>query len=69
MSTKYPHYLPAVGIYPLDACASQITAWTYDFPPPNIFDVDAEIEYIEALAAKHAIVAIGECGLDRCVCR
>ena len=26
--------------------------WTHDFPPPQRFDVDAEVEYIEQLAAR-----------------
>jgi len=39
--------------------------WTYDFDPPEPFDVDSEVAAIEALAARKEIVAIGECGLDK----
>lgn len=61
---RFDHLLPALGIYPVDAGAAAIDrqAWTHDFPPPEVFDVDAEIAFIAAQADR--IVAIGECGLD-----
>ena len=67
---KYPQMLvPALGIYPLDACAKSIQAnrsiWTHDFDPPEVFDTDAEIEFIDQMAAKKLIIAVGECGLDK----
>lgn len=42
---KYPHLLlPALGIYPLDACchalAKDPSKWAFDFPPPAVFDID-----------------------------
>lgn len=54
----------AVGIYPVDACAAVIdrATWSHPFDPPTIFDVDAEIDWIDSVADQ--IVAIGECGLD-----
>ena len=58
--------LPAMGIYPVDAIATEIAAfggWEHDFPPPMPFDVEAEIRKIDAHA--EALVAIGEIGLDR----
>lgn len=55
----------ACRIYPVDAIAPRIDAsnWTYDFEPPAPFDVDAEMEWIEANV--DAMVAVGECGLDQ----
>ena len=38
--------------------------WSHPFPPPDKFDVDAEIEFIDQLALEKRIIAIGECGLD-----
>ena len=62
---RHPHLLAAIGIYPVDAVAAKIdrASWTYDFEPPQPFDVDAEIDWIDANA--HRVVAIGECGLDQ----
>ncbi|HAN32443.1 MAG TPA: hypothetical protein DCQ06_12680 [Myxococcales bacterium] len=62
---RHEHLLPAVGIYPLDACAHVIDseAWDNPFDPPKPFDVDAEIAWIESVADQ--LIAIGECGLDR----
>lgn len=61
---RHPHLLPAVGIYPVDAVAHCLdpAAWPHDWPPPAPFDVDAEIDWIDSVAAE--VVAIGECGLD-----
>lgn len=50
---------PSLGIYPLDA----INHLPLPFPVKT-FDVDAEIDFIEAQAAAKNIIAIGECGLD-----
>ena len=62
---RHPHLLPAVGIYPIDACAAVIDreAWDNPFDPPAAFDVDAEIAWIDSVADQ--VIAIGECGLDR----
>ena len=55
---------PSLGIYPIDAMAAQITPdeWTYDFPAPDVFDVDAEIDFIASQASK--LIAVGEIGMD-----
>ncbi|MFK7738804.1 MAG: TatD family hydrolase [Planctomycetota bacterium] len=65
LAETYQHVQAACGIYPVDAIASRIddSNWTYDFEPPTPFDVDAEIDWIDANADK--LVAIGECGLDQ----
>ncbi len=65
MARTYPHVKAACGIYPVDAIAGHITDanWTYDFEPPTAFDVDAEIDWIDAHADE--LVAVGECGLDQ----
>lgn len=39
--------------------------WNFDFPPPNRFSVDDEIDFIDLMAGEKKIIAIGECGLDR----
>ena len=61
----YEHLYPALGIYPVDAMAHRIDAgtWPYDWAPPQPFDVDAEIAFIDSVAPR--LIAIGECGLDR----
>eukprot|EP01033_Poteriospumella_lacustris_P015508 gene15509-11092_t len=38
--------------------------WKHPFPPPAKFDVQAEIDFIEAQLQAKTIVAIGECGMD-----
>jgi TatD DNase family protein len=58
-------YLPAIGIYPVDAACNVITHWEHDFPPSARFDVDAEIDFIDQMASEKRIVAVGECGLDK----
>jgi len=42
-----------------------VVNWNYDFPRPERFNVEEEIEFIEELAKQKKIVAIGECGLDK----
>lgn len=39
--------------------------WNHDFDPPEKFDIQAEIDFIDSLAAEKKIVAVGECGLDK----
>ena len=41
---RHDHLLPAVGIYPVDACAHTLDreAWSHDWPPPDAFDPDEE---------------------------
>ena len=63
---KHSCLLPALGIYPVDAIATEIASgdsWTYEFPPPTPFDVEAEIKRIDERAP--SLVAIGEIGLDQ----
>jgi TatD DNase family protein len=64
LADRQPNVRAALGIYPVDAIAGVIDrdAWAHPFPPPALFDVDAEVDFIAANA--HRIVAIGECGLD-----
>lgn len=66
-SMKHNNILPSMGIYPIDAMTNVINreTWPHPFPPPEIFDVDAEIEFIDQMATDKKIVALGECGLDR----
>ncbi|CAM9657216.1 unnamed protein product [Discosporangium mesarthrocarpum] len=66
---RHDHLLPALGIYPLIAAANVITPEMWKdapegFAPPDKFDVDAEIDFIDQAAARGEMVAIGECGLD-----
>ncbi len=65
MCAKHEHLYPAVGIYPVDAGCNAISsdAWDAPFDPPEAFDVDEEIDWIESKIPE--IIAIGECGLDR----
>eukprot|EP00639_Heterosigma_akashiwo_P018015 CAMPEP_0206398964 /NCGR_PEP_ID=MMETSP0294-20121207/24502_1 /ASSEMBLY_ACC=CAM_ASM_000327 /TAXON_ID=39354 /ORGANISM="Heterosigma akashiwo, Strain CCMP2393" /LENGTH=281 /DNA_ID=CAMNT_0053854603 /DNA_START=144 /DNA_END=989 /DNA_ORIENTATION=+ len=67
LCSRHSNLVAAAGIYPIDACCNVIepTAWEHEFPPPDKFDVDAEIEWIDQQAAEGNIVAVGECGLDR----
>jgi TatD DNase family protein len=39
--------------------------WKHSFPPPDKFDVDKEIDFIDELARTKQIIAVGECGLDK----
>lgn len=75
-SQRHQNILPAMGIYPLDAICNMIQddlaaspevskkLWNFDFDAPARFDVDAEIDFIDQMAAEKKIVAVGECGLD-----
>ena len=61
---RHEHLLPALGIYPLDAIGTQIASastWSYDFPAPEPFDVNAEIDFIRSVAPQ--LIAVGEIGL------
>lgn len=62
---RHDHLYPALGIYPVDAVASKIDrgAWKHSFAPPEVFDVDGEIDFIDSVAG--TLVAFGECGLDQ----
>jgi len=64
---RQPNCIPAAGIYPIDAACNVIDPdkWEHEFPPPEKFDVDAEINWIDQMASEGKIVAVGECGLDR----
>ena len=64
LCARHDNLLPALGIYPVDAIASVIdrTTWPHPWSPPEAFDTDAEVDFIDAHA--HDLVAIGECGLD-----
>jgi TatD DNase family protein len=53
---------PALGIYPIDAVCDQLPEdFTLDV---EVFDVDAEIAFIDQMAAAGKLAAVGECGLD-----
>jgi TatD DNase family protein len=58
--------LTTAGIYPIDAACNLITSetWSHPFPPPERFDVDAEVAFIDEMCARGKVVAVGECGLD-----
>ena len=62
---RHAHLLPALGIYPVDAICNAIdpATWAHDWPPPQRFDVDAEVDFIASKVDE--LVAIGECGLDQ----
>jgi TatD DNase family protein len=51
---------PSLAPWPLPASPN----WKHPFPPPAKFDVQAEIDFIEAQLQAKTIVAIGECGMD-----
>ena len=62
MAAAHDVVRPAAGIYPIDAVCNLLPA---DFTLPVArFDVDAEIDFIDSLAATGRLTAIGECGLD-----
>ena len=67
LSHQFSRFLPALGIYPLDAACHVLEEhWNeFDFPPPALFDIDHELNYIQEMAETKRLVAIGECGLDR----
>ncbi len=62
---RHDNLFAALGIYPVDAVARAIdrVAWSYDFDPPAVFDVNEEMAFIDSVA--DSLVAIGECGLDQ----
>ncbi len=65
LADRYPAVYPAIGIYPVDAGAGAIdrATWPHEhYAPPEPFDVDAEIAFIDAMGQR--IAAVGECGLD-----
>ncbi|MCP5152206.1 MAG: TatD family hydrolase [Ectothiorhodospiraceae bacterium] len=62
MAEREPLVRPALGIYPIDAVCNLLPA---DFTlEVERFDVDAEIEFIDTMAAAGRLAAVGECGLD-----
>ena len=65
LCNRHEHLLPALGLYPVDAICNDIDpdTWPHDWPPPEPFDVDAELQFIDSVADQ--LVAIGECGLDQ----
>lgn len=62
LAKKFPLIKPALGIYPLEAVNEQI--------PPDFhlkierFSIKEELDFIEKIAEKKQMIAIGECGLD-----
>lgn len=64
LCARHTHLQPALGIYPVDACCNTLDrdAWPNPFAPPERFDVDAEVAFIDGVADE--LIAIGECGLD-----
>lgn len=58
-----PEILPALGIYPVDAVATELLEGGPELPwEQQPCDVEAELAFIDAHAQE--AVAIGECGLD-----
>lgn len=49
LCSRHDNCIPACGIYPLDAACNFITEgnWGADGKPPEKFDVDAEIDWID----------------------
>lgn len=70
LCARHEHLLPALGLYPVDACAGRIdrSQWEHDWPAPEPLDVDAAIDQIgaavEAGRQGSQVVALGEVGLD-----
>ncbi|MBI2571726.1 MAG: TatD family hydrolase [Candidatus Schekmanbacteria bacterium] len=62
---RHAHLLPALGIYPVDALCKLVdrSSWQHPFPPPERFDVEEEIAFIDSVAGR--LVAIAEVGLDQ----
>jgi hypothetical protein len=62
MCAKYPNniLLPALGIYPVDACASAIALDPSFFPHRNpvAFDIDSEVAFIDQQASLKKIIAV-----------
>ena len=68
ISSQYPIVLPSLGIYPLDAACNVIEKgknWVHDFEPPEKFNIEDEVNFIDQMATENRIVAVGECGLDK----
>ncbi len=68
LSERNPAVLPALGIYPLDAACHVIEIgknWAHDFSPPEKFNIEDEVNFIDRMATDKKIVAVGECGLDK----
>ncbi|MCX6104493.1 MAG: TatD family hydrolase [Proteobacteria bacterium] len=62
MAERFSAVKPALGIYPVDAVCGLLPT---DFPlKVEVFDVDAEIDFIASNAQAGRLAAIGECGLD-----
>lgn len=63
IAKKYDVVKPSLGLYPLDALASELkgeaAGFVRDVEP---LDVDSELEFIES--KKDSIIAIGEAGMD-----
>jgi TatD DNase family protein len=62
LAARWSVIKPALGIYPLDA-ANKCLPESLPFPVQP-FDVDSEMDFIEAEAKAGRVFAIGECGLD-----
>lgn len=64
---RHSNLVAAAGIYPIDAACNVIDpmTWKHSFPPPDKFDVDKEIDFIDEMARTGQLIAIGECGLDK----
>jgi Tat protein secretion system quality control protein TatD with DNase activity len=64
------HLFPTAGIYPIDAACNVIKAetWGHPFPPPDKFDIEAEVAFIDRMCGEGKVVAVGECGLDAYYC-
>ncbi|MEM7405693.1 MAG: TatD family hydrolase [Pseudomonadota bacterium] len=62
MAERYDVVRPALGIYPIDA-ACNVLPENFELDV-EVFDVDAEIAFIEQMAGEGRLSAIGECGLD-----
>ena len=62
LAVRWPVVKAALGIYPIDAVCHLLAS---DFElDVDRFDVDAEIDFINAQAEAGRLTAIGECGLD-----
>ena len=62
MAEANPLVKPALGIYPIDAVCDRLPE---DFAlDVDVFDVDAEVGFIDEMAAAGKLAAVGECGLD-----
>lgn len=62
MAQQYPIVKAALGIYPINA-AYDVLSKPLPYSVPA-FDRDAEIKFIDEMAASGQMIAVGECGLD-----